>query len=504
MRGLEPADCLDRGQSVAPGLLLTGGDGEGEAVDKDVALIDAPVVGERSYEPLGDLHLPFGGAGLALLVDGQRHDRGAVLLDQRHHPLEAGVRAVAVFEVDRVDDGPARKMIETGFDHGGLGRVEHHRQGHGAGEPGREFDHVLGPVASDIVDTQIDDVCPGTGLVASDLDALVPVAREHRLAEGLRTVRVGALPDRQIAGVLFQRDIGIQRGHRVDHLGGALLDRALRADGLNELTDVFGGGAAASAHQGQAALVDVVVQGTSQFGRLQRIARTLGGQLGQTGVGHRRQADTRMAREIAQMLTHLGWTGRAVESQNVDAQRREGCQRGADLAAQQHRPGGLDRDRHEDRQVVGTGCRAGPLGADHRGLGLLQVLAGLDLDCIDAAADHGLDLRLVGITQGDRLDMAQGGQFGAGPHTTEHETWPIVRAELVGHLPGEPGARLGQLRDLIADAVLVQSRVVGAEGVGLDAVTADAEVGAVNVGHHIGTRAVEYLVAALVALEVLE
>jgi hypothetical protein len=48
--------------------------GEGEEVDEDVARAHPPLPGQRVDEPLGDPHLPVGGAGLALLVDGQRDD----------------------------------------------------------------------------------------------------------------------------------------------------------------------------------------------------------------------------------------------------------------------------------------------------------------------------------------------------------------------------------------------------------------------------------------------
>ncbi len=76
-----------------------------------------PVPGEVADEPVGDAHLPLGGAGLALLVDGQRDDGGAVLHDQRHDAADPGVRAVAVLVVDRVDDRPAAEHLQAGLEH---------------------------------------------------------------------------------------------------------------------------------------------------------------------------------------------------------------------------------------------------------------------------------------------------------------------------------------------------------------------------------------------------
>ena len=83
---LELADRLDRLDGVAPRLLLTGRDREGEAVDEDVAGPHSPAAGEVGDQPLGDPHLPLGRSGLPLLVDRQRDDGGAVLADERHDP----------------------------------------------------------------------------------------------------------------------------------------------------------------------------------------------------------------------------------------------------------------------------------------------------------------------------------------------------------------------------------------------------------------------------------
>ena len=74
----------------------------------------------------------------------------------------------------------------------------------------------------------------------------------------------------------------------------------------------------------------------------------------------------------------------------------------------------------------------------------------------------------------------------------------------VGDLAGQPGAGLGQLVDPVGDAVLAEVGEVGAEGVGLDAVGADLEVGVVDRADHVRPGDVEDLVAALVALEVVE
>ena len=126
---LELADRLDRRDAVLAGLLLTGADGEGQGVDEDVRLADAPVAGEVVDHPLGDGDLVLDGAGLALLVDGQRDQRGAVLGGQGGDLGEAGLRAVAVLVVDGVDDRAPAELLQPGLEHGQLGGVQHDRAG---------------------------------------------------------------------------------------------------------------------------------------------------------------------------------------------------------------------------------------------------------------------------------------------------------------------------------------------------------------------------------------
>ena len=75
----------------------------------------------------------------------------------------------------------------------------------------------------------------------------------------------------------------------------------------------------------------------------------VGGQLRQAGVRHHRQRHPGVLRQVAQVLGHLGRAGGAVEPDQVDAERLERGQRRADLAAEQHRAGGLDGDVADQR-----------------------------------------------------------------------------------------------------------------------------------------------------------
>src|SRR5271163_185041 len=107
MASLQLTDGPDGLDAVFARLLLTGGDGEGQSIDEDRGFVDSPVAGDVVDQPLGDLDLLLGGTGLALFVDGQRDDRGAVFGDQLHGLGEARLGTVAVFIVDRVDGAPS-------------------------------------------------------------------------------------------------------------------------------------------------------------------------------------------------------------------------------------------------------------------------------------------------------------------------------------------------------------------------------------------------------------
>lgn len=231
--------------------------------------------------------------------------------------------------------------------------------------------------------------------------------------------------------------------------------------------------------------------------------RALLGQDGQAGVGHAGERDAGVAREVAQVLAHLGGAGGAVQADHVDAQ---GLQRGqgrADLRAEEHGAGGLDGDGADQRDGDPEGLH-GPAGTDDRGLRLQEVLGGLDEQRVGAAGEQALGVDLVGVTDLRVGDVAQRGELGAGAHGAED---PALLSggggELVGDLAGDARAGLGQLEIAFGDVVLGEGRVVRAEGVGLDAVHAHREVRLVDGAHDVGAGDVEDLVAAFELLEVL-
>ncbi|CAM5624457.1 hypothetical protein SAURM35S_07320 [Streptomyces aurantiogriseus] len=500
---LELADRLDGGDAVLAGLLLTGADREGQGVDEDVLLADAPVAGQVVDQPFGDLDLLLRSAGLALLVDGQGDQRGAVLLGELRHLGEAGLGAVAVLVVDGVDHRAAAELLQAGADDVDLGGVQHDRQSGGGGEAAGQFLHVGDAVAADVVHAQVEHVRALADLFAGHLHTVVPAALQHGLTELLGTVGVGALTDGQVRGVLAERDRLVERGGAGLGLGVAL-DGSGPLDPFHELPQVLGRRAAAAADQVQPVVAYEGLLGVGQAFGVQREVGAVLGEDRQAGVGHAQQRGAGVPGQVAQVFAHLGRARRAVQADHVDTEGLQRGQRGADLRAEQHGAGRLERHRDQQRHVDAGRLHRAPRAQDRR-LRLEQVLRGLDDQGVRAAGEQALGVRLEAVAQRAVADVAEGGQLRAGSDRTQHPALAAVaRAVLVGRLTGDAGARLGQLVHAVGDVVLGHGRVVRAEGVRLDAVHAGAEVRLVDGADDVRPGDVEDLVAALEVLEVLE
>ena len=208
---LDPPDRLDRVDRVAPQVVVARRERERERVEDQVARRQAIALGGDLVDAVGDLHLPLDVAGLATLVDQQADHRRPVLAGQRHHPVETAARQFAVLEVGRVEDRPAADVLQAGLQHGRLGGVHHQRHAGLGGEALGDLVHVDGAVAADVVDADVEHVGALAHLLVGHLRAHVPVAGEHRVAERLGAVGVGALADDEEAEVLLDRHRAVDR-----------------------------------------------------------------------------------------------------------------------------------------------------------------------------------------------------------------------------------------------------------------------------------------------------
>ena len=101
--------------------------------------------------------------------------------------------------------------------------------------------------------------------------------------------------------------------------------------------DVLGGGAAAAADDAEAVALDEIAEHVAERLRLGREDRlAVGALVGDAGV--RDAVDRRRAvlAEEAHGVAHVLRAGRAVEADDVDVERLERGQRGADVGAEQH------------------------------------------------------------------------------------------------------------------------------------------------------------------------
>ena len=307
---------------------------------------------------------------------------------QLHRALVAGAGPVAVLEVDRVDDRTAAEALQPGAQHLGLGGVEHHRQRGGGREPAGQLGHVGHAVAAHVVDAQVDQVRALAGLLARDADAGLPVLGQHGLAELLRAVGVGPLADHEHRRVLPERHRGVERADTPGSGRGCRSGRRRSRIAATSVADVLRCGAAAAADQRDPVLVDERGERRGQLVGGERVHGAVRAELGQPGVRHHRERDPRVLGQRAQVLAHLGGPGGAVQPDEVDAERLQRGERGADLGAEQHRAGGLDGDLRHDRHPPALGGHR-PAHAQDGRLGLQEVLAGLDDDRVGAARDAG-------------------------------------------------------------------------------------------------------------------
>ena len=210
-----------------------------------------------------------------------------------------------------------------------------------------------------------------------------------------------------------------------------------------------------------------------------------------------------VAREVAQVLAHLGGPVAQLSPMKSMPSGSRAVSAAPISVPSSMVPVVSTVTWHEQR-YVGAGRRDRPAGAVDRGLGLQQVLGGLDQHRVGAAVDHAAGLRLVGVAQLGVGRVAQRRELGARPDRADHPARVVRGRALVDHVAGDARAGLGELLDAVLDAVFGEVGEVGAEGVGLDAVDADVEVGLVHRADDVDPADAEDLVAALVALVVVE
>ena len=153
------------------------------------------------------------------------------------------------------------------------------------------------------------------------------------------------------------------------------------------------------------------------------------------------------------MLAHLGRAGRAVEPDQVDAERLQGGERGADLGAEQHGAGGLDGhvgDQRERRRPAAAIARRAPMIAALACSRSWQVSMRI---ASTPPREQPPRPALVGVAQVGEAGVAEGRQLGARARPSRA---PSGAAPAVAHASAASrairAAGLGQLGDPVGDA----------------------------------------------------
>ena len=493
---LDEADALDGGGARVTVLVLSRGKGEGERIE-DEALGGQPVLIHHDVVDLpGNGELGLGGLGHAVLIDRQRDHGGTVLLHDGHHALDA---LATVLHVDGVHDHPTGVGIQRGGDGVRLGAVDHQGRLDAHGQLLREDGQLLGLVgALGEGHAHVQHVGAELHLLAGHGEGPVVVVREDHLLDLAAALRVDPLAHDGGAGLLAQVDA--PHGAGDPWLGGHLVHvRGHIPQRGDERADVVGRGAAAAAHHVGPVVAHHRGHLRGHLVRAQVVVRLAAHVPGESRVRHHGDGLSRVAAHVRHRLAQVLGADRAVGADDVGTHALEDGDDRANVGAQQHAPGLVERhlrlDRHRRAQVI----ERQPDSVDGRAR-LQDVLLGLDQQHVGAALHQarGLNADLLRqLIEGDarQLRVVGAGQHACGPDGADDEPGDAVgRLEIVtrtarvlrgGHV--DVGDEFGQVAT-VGPLPLLQAQRGRLERVGLHRLRARFEVCAVDLLDQVGTR----------------
>ena len=313
-------DVLDRLQRREPELavvVVPRADREGQGVDHQVRCRQAVAVAGEVVKALGHLELALDRLRHALLIDGERYDRSAETACELHARRS---RRLAVLEVDRVEHALAAIELEGRLEYGELGRIEYEGGRDRVAHAAHHLGHLGDLVAADESGADVERVRALGHLLASHLDAALPVARLLEAAELPAAVRVAALADRKVGALLAQRDLAVKGGEArhpkrlaAPRHGPQGAPRPPPEHGI-ECSDMRLVAAAAAADDVDAVLLDEALEPLGHLLGREGIMGVAVDELGETGVGqHREQARPALS-EPAHVLGHLLRAGRTIQA----------------------------------------------------------------------------------------------------------------------------------------------------------------------------------------------
>ncbi len=484
-------------------LFDAGGDGEDVGIEDDVLRGKANLLGEDAVGAPAYLDFALDGFGLTLLVEGHHHHRGAVAA---HEPGILAERFFALLQADRVDDALALHALEPRLDYRPLRAVDHDRHASDLRLGGDEMEkrrHRLLGIEQAFVHVHVDQVGAAAHLIGSHRERPFVVLALDQPGEALRARDVGALADRQEAGLGTNRQ-DLEAGEAQQAIALRPLARGKTLDRSGDLADVVGRRAAAAADDVQPA----------PFGELAKRPRRVIRRL-VVAAEYVRQPGVRVAahpaggecRELLDVGPHAVRAERAVDADAEGIRVRDRRPERFDRLRRQRAAAFEDRRRQPDRQphaALGEHL----LDREDRRLHVGGVKGRLGEQQIDAAVDEPAHLLGVGV-----LQLIEGdGPEARVVHAPGDRQRSIGRPDRAGHEPRlsriacavlareanrDLGRRYVQVIDLVAEAIVGLRDAVGVERVGLDDVGAGLEIGAVDLLDHVGAGDHQQVVIAL-------
>ena len=499
---LDAADALDRLDPGVDELGVAGCEREGEVVEHQPLGREPVLARDDVVDAARDLELAFRVLRHPLLVDGERDHRRAVLRDQRHHGVHPGP---SVLEVDRVDQRAAGIGLERLLDHRGFGGVDHQRRLDRERQLLHQASHLLrlvGALGQGCAD--VERVRSALHLLARDRDEVLDAIFQHDALDAPRALGVEALADQERRRLLLEGGGG-DAARQEPAAAPRAWPRPAPADRCDQRADVGGSRAAAAADDVDAQLRHELAQRLGHRLGVHRVDRAPPVVDRETCVRDAVDGRARVLCQVADRVAHEIGTGRAVETDHVCAHRLEGRERAADIGAEQHAPGGIERHGALERHAP-PGARERLARRQDLRLHLEHVLAGLEDEEIGAAFQQPFGLNRESRHQVLEPQLAEIGILGGRehpgrPHRARDEARPAVGLrEAVRHAPRDRGTRAVDLARLLPQAPLLEAHARGLERVGLDAIRAGLEVGGVHGLDDVGAGQREVVVAAFPAL----
>ena len=172
-------------------------------------------------------------------------------------------------------------------------------------------------------------------------------------------------------------------------------------------------GAAATANDADAVLLDELGQRLGKRFWLQRVDGNAVHVERQAGVGDARNRQAGLFTQNTNRFAHVLGAGGTVQADDVNGQAFEDGQRSGDIGAEQHPPARIQRDLGLDRQPD-AGFLISFLDAGDGGLDFQDVLRGFDQQQVHAAADQTGSLFAKNVGQLVEADIGEFGIVGGG------------------------------------------------------------------------------------------